>query len=96
MKILGSRNTDLSFASPEALASLRKQNLGVDWHLPGAKRRFATTTRATSEMIVELAGDTLTFAQALDAVNFDVDAKIVLEHFCNSGYADELVAKYVS
>lgn len=94
MTITG-RNPDLSFATPEALAHLRKANLGVEWYLPNAKRRFATTTKATSDLIVSLAELELTFEQILGEINFDVDAQIVVEHFCNEGYGQELASKYV-
>lgn len=94
MTITG-RASDLSLATPEALAYLRKADLGVDWFLPGAKRRFATTTKATSDLIVALAEQGLTFEQMLDEIRFDVDAKTVIEHFCNKGYGAELVAKFV-
>ena len=83
------------FSSSDALAGLRKQNLGVDWHLPGKRRRFASTTKATSDLIVALGEEGMTFEQAADAVHFDVDAKIVLEHFCDQGYGGEMIAKYV-
>ena len=84
------------FASSDALAGLRKQNLGVDWHLPGKRRRFASTTKATSDLIVALGEDGMTFEQAADAVHFDVDARTILEHFCDQGYGGEMIAKFVS
>lgn len=87
---------DSRFATPEALAGLRKANLGVDWHLPGKRRRFATTTKATSDLIAALGEEGYTFEQALDAVFYDLDAAVILEHFCDEGYGGEMIAKYVA
>jgi hypothetical protein len=68
-------------------------SLGVDWHLPArrggfAARRFATTTRATSDLIEVLAGDGHTVQSAHDAILYDDDAKAVLARFIDAGHAD--------
>lgn len=39
----------------KTLPHLVRANLGVDWYLPGSKRRFATSTKATSDLVVALA-----------------------------------------
>lgn len=90
------RRPDPRFSTPETLASLRKANLGVDWHLPGKRRRFATTTKATSDLIAALGEEGYTFEQALDAVFYDLDAAVILEHFCTEGYGGEMIAKHVA
>ena len=45
---------------------------------------------------VALGEDGMTFEQAADAVHFDVDARTILEHFCDQGYGGEMIAKFVS
>lgn len=77
------------------LAALRRQNLGVEWYLPGVRRAFASTTRATSDLISLLGEDGCTFAQARDEINFDSEGALVLEWFCLNGYGDAAVADYV-
>lgn len=66
----------------------REASLGVDWHLPGRKRRFATTTVATSDLIVLLAEDGCTWAELIDQINYDEEAKAVARHFVAHGYGD--------
>lgn len=75
-------------------------SLGVDWNLPDGcggymARRFATTTRATSDLIELLAGDGHTVQSAHDAVRYDNDAKAVLRAFIDAGFGRELLAQYV-
>lgn len=77
------------------LAALRRQNLGVDWFLPGERRRFATTTKATSDLIALFGEQGMTFGQARREVRYDQEAEAVLEWFCRHGYAAELVHDYV-
>lgn len=73
----------------------RIEGLGTDWFLPGQKRRFATTTVATSELTSVLAGDGLTFRQGVAAINYDDDAKRVLQHFVDAGYGDTKMSEHI-
>ena len=63
-----------------------KVSQGVDWFLPGRKRRFATTTPASAFLIEVLAEDGLTWSQIAQQVLYDPDAKAVAEHFTAAGY----------
>lgn len=79
----------------------RAASLGVDWHLPDGKggyraRRFATTTKASSDLIAMLAADGLTWAQVRDGINFDDEAKAVAEHFIAAGYGDTRAMDHVA
>lgn len=72
----------------------REVSLGVDWFLPGQKRRFATTTVASSNLIVYIAesgdmrGPGLTWRQVAAQINYDPEAKAVAERFVAEGYGD--------
>lgn len=82
------------------MARRKPTSLGVDWHLPDGRgsfraRRFATTTRATSDLIEALAADGHTVASARDAVNFDPDAKAVLATIAEAGFGDQRLDLYV-
>lgn len=73
-----------------------RRSLGVDWHLPGRKRPFATTTKATSDLVVLLAGDGHTVDSAHAAVNYDPDARAVLEALSAAGHGDRPLAELVA
>lgn len=66
----------------------RKGELGVEWFLPGKKRRFADTTPATSNLLRVLSEDGSTWAEVLAAIHFDPDAKFVAQTFVNAGLGD--------
>ncbi|SDH54985.1 hypothetical protein [Microbacterium sp. 77mftsu3.1] len=82
------------------MARRKQATLGVDWHLPDGRggfraRRFATTTRATSDLIEALAADGHTVATARDAVNYDPEAKAVLATIADAGFGDKRLDLYV-
>lgn len=72
----------------------KNPSLGVDWHLPTkngsgyAKRRFATTTVASSNLIEMLADDGLTWAQMTEEILFDPEAKAVAQGFIDAGHGE--------
>jgi len=68
----------------------RRVDLGVDWHVPGRKRRIATTTPATSHLIAMLAGDGLTWRQIGDAIRYDTDARAVADLYVEAGHGDQV------
>lgn len=82
--------------------SKRTPSLGVDWHLPArrgdgyARRPFATTTVASSDLIRLLADDGLTWAEVADAILFDPDAKHVATTFVDAGHGDTKAALMVA
>jgi hypothetical protein len=83
------------------MAGKRNVGLGVDWHLPKRgggyqARRFATTTRATSDLINLLAGDGHTVQSARDAIIFDPDGKAVLTRFVDEGHGQRPLADFVN
>lgn len=66
----------------------RITGLGVDWYLPGKNRRFATSTKATSDLIELAAREGHTVTSAIEWINYDDDAKEILRHFEQRGYGD--------
>ena len=62
------------------------RSLGIDWYLPGAKRRFATTPVATSHLLTEVARDGGTWQEVHDAILYDAEAKAVCAAFVANGY----------
>lgn len=78
----------------------RPYSLGVDWHLPDGwggfrNRPFATTTKATSDLIEALAADGHTVHSARAEIRFDPEAEAVLDGFINAGFGRERLARYV-
>lgn len=72
-------------------------DLGVAWHLPAkpgsetggyAKRRFATTTVASSDLIEMLAGEGLTWAELAEEILFDDEARAVAWGFVEAGHGE--------
>lgn len=70
-------------------------DLGVDWTLPGRKRRFATTTVATSDLVVLMAEEGHTVSSAISAINFDEEAIAVLRVFVEHGYGERPLSELV-
>lgn len=86
-------------------ARTKTVDLGVDWHLPAkpgskggayAKRRFATTTPASSNLIGLLAGEGLTWAELVGEINFDDEAKAVAQAFVDAGHGETKAAEHLS
>lgn len=71
-------------------------SLGVDWFLPGKKRRFATSTQATSLLIVLASGEGRTVTQARQWINYDDEARDILRAFEDAGYGDTRLDTLVS
>lgn len=70
------------------MAKYRFDGDGVDWFLPRAKRRFATTTPATSDLIGLVAEQGRTVAGSIELIHFDDTAVAVLRHMASHGLAD--------
>ena len=71
----------------------RKSKGDVHWTLPGKKKPVAYSTKATSDLIVVLAQEHSTIQQVHDAINYDVDAKAVLQKYIDAGYGQEIANK---
>ena len=78
----------------------RRTSLGVEWHMPDGRggfrgRSFATTTKATSDLVEALASDGHTVQSAHDAINFDPEGKAVLAAMVDAGFARDKLSRYV-
>jgi len=75
----------------------------VDWYLPAkrgggyCKRRFATTTRADSDILGLLAADGLTWSEVKAALNFpSAEQVVVVDRFIAEGYGDMPAAQFLA
>ena len=64
----------------------------VEWYLPGNKRPIAYSTVATSDLIEALAEQypNATISQLMPQINYDEDAKKVVQQYINAGYGDTI------
>lgn len=74
----------------------KKYNSGVQWFLPNRKRPFATTTKATNDLIVYLSEDGGTVTEVKNSINYDNEAVAVLAHFEENGYGDAVLKTLVN
>lgn len=65
----------------------QKLNKGdIAWYMPGGKRPFAYSTKATSDLIVvlyELYGD---LQRVYEEIHYDVEAKSIVARYLKEGY----------
>lgn len=64
----------------------------VGWYVPGRKKPIAYSSRATSDLIVALADDGSTIREIYENINFDEDAKDIMQKYVKLGFGD-IVAK---
>ena len=79
--------------APEVLRQQARRS-GVLWYLPAMKKPFAGTTKATSDLIVDLAEQypAESVTTIFRTINFDPDARGVLLVFIGAGYGDETIS----
>lgn len=66
----------------------RKSKGDVSWNIPGRKTPIAYSTKATSDLIAVLAEQGGTIREVQSRVNYDQDAKVVLQAYIDRGYGD--------
>ena len=66
----------------------------VSWHIPGRKRPIAYSTKATSDLIGVLAEDGGTIREVQSRINYDQEAKAVLQAYIDRGYGNQLAAEW--
>lgn len=64
---------------------MKKSKGGVAWTVPGRKRPFAYSTKATSDLIVVLYEQFGDLRQVYDAINYDADAKAIVKAYIDKG-----------
>lgn len=70
----------------------RKPKGDVEWIIPKQKTPIAYSTKATSDLIAVLSQDYETITDVYNAINYDQDAKDVLQKYIKAGYGN-VVAK---
>lgn len=66
-----------------------KQNKGdVLWYAPGRKKPIAYSTRAASDLIVLLAEEGGTIIELKQRINYDMEAKAVLQAYIDRGFGN--------
>ena len=69
----------------------RKRPKGdVKWCIDGRKTPIAYSTKATSDLIVLLAQENETVQDVYNVVNYNVDAKKVLQAYIDKGYGNRI------
>lgn len=66
----------------------------VAYHLPKKKKPIAYSTKATSDLIAVLAQDYETISDVYNAINYDQDAKDVLQKYIDLGYGDVIAKEW--
>lgn len=66
----------------------------VHWYIPGQKRPIAYSTKAASDLIALLAEEGGTIAEVQRRINYDVEAKAVLQVYIDRGYGDVEARKW--
>lgn len=64
----------------------------VHWMIPKKKRPIAYSTKATSDLIILLSNDYTTIQKVHDAINYDQDAKDILQKYIDAGYGDQVAS----
>ena len=66
----------------------------VHWYIPGRKKPIAYSTIAAGELIVLLAKEGGTIAEVKRKINYDEEAKAVLQAYIDRGYGDVEARKW--
>lgn len=74
----------------------KKAKGDVMWVLPGKKKPFAYSTKAASDLIVLFAQEHDTVQQVHDAINYDYEAKAILQVFIDAGYGNSIMKNMVN
>lgn len=73
--------------------SYRKAKGDVQWTLPGRKTPIAYSTKAASDLIVVLSQDYTTIQEVHDHINYDIEARTVLEAYIKKGYGNAVACE---
>lgn len=71
-----------------------KRKGDVHWFIPNKKKPIAYSTVATSDLIGLLAEDFETIQDVYDAINYDVEAKEILQKYIDLGYGNEIAKNW--
>ena len=66
----------------------------VRWFVPKKKKPIAYSTTATSDLIALLSQEHKTIQEVHDAINFDQEAKKVLQSYIDAGYGGQIAKEW--
>lgn len=72
----------------------RKSKGDVEYYVTNRKKPIAYSTVATSDLIVVLAQEYETITDVYNAINYDQDAKDVLQKYIDLGYGDVIAREW--
>ena len=72
----------------------RKSKGDVEYYVTNRKKPIAYSTVATSDLIVVLAQEYETITDVYNAINYDQDAKDVLQKYIDLGYGDIIAREW--
>lgn len=64
------------------------------WRIPKRKTPVAYSTKATSDLIVALSQDYETIADVHNAINYDQNAKSILQKYIDFGYGNKIAREW--
>ena len=73
---------------------MKKPKGDVEWYAPNKKKPIAWSTTATSDLIVALAQENETITDVCNAVNYDLDAELILQQYIDLGYGNEIAREW--
>ena len=73
---------------------MKKSKGDVEYRLPNKKKPIAYSTTATSDLIVVLSQECQTIIDVYNAINYDQDAKDVLQKYIDLGYGNEIAREW--
>ena len=71
-----------------------KRKGDVHWFVPNKKKPIAYSTVAASDLIGLLAEDFETIQDVYDAINYDEEAKEILQKYIDLGYGNEIARNW--
>ena len=66
----------------------------VHWHIPGKKKPIAYSTTAASDLIGVLAEDFETIQDVYNAINYDPEAKAIMQIYIDLGYGNQIAREW--
>lgn len=66
----------------------------VQWFVPNRKRPIAYSTIATKQLIGLLSEDYYTINDVHNAINYDPEAKDILQKYIDAGYGNEVAREW--
>ena len=73
---------------------MKKAKGDVAYRLPKKKKPIAYSTKATSDLIVVLAQEYSTITDIYNAINYDQDAKDILQKYIEAGYGNAIAREW--